>query len=532
MRTRSTRTSPRRGRTPRRCRSCARRAPGSSGASRCTRTTSAAGSTAIPTSRRRRRVTGRGGTADWRHLDSFDVLSMPDPWEYPWFAAWDLAFHTVVWAHIDPAFAKYQLVVLLREWFLHPNGALPSYEWSFDDVNPPVHAMAAARVFRIDGGRDRDFLERVFQKLLLNFTWWLNRQDPDGNNVFGGGFLGLDNISPLDRSHLPPGHTLEEADGTAWMAFYALTMLAIAVELSEENAVYDDMVVKFLEQFQLIVRAAQRAGALRRRGGILLRPAGQRRRPRDRREGADDRRDDPAAAGHHRPAADDRARRAAREALRPRPGALGPRRPEHGRARAPAPGGAVGLDLGAGARAAAAGAALVLRRGRVPLALRAPLGLEALPGEPVQRPRRARRDDRLRAGRVDDADVRRQLQLARAGLVPRQLPSCPLARAVPRRLRRRVHARVPDGLGPAVDAARDRAGPRRPARVHLAARPGRAAAGLRRRREAPGRTRPGATTCSSSSTSTATTAPGLGAMHQTGWTALVADLILDPPLAR
>ena len=130
---------------------------------------------------------------------------MPDPWEYPWFAAWDLAFHTITWAHLDPAFAKYQLLVLLREWFLHPNGALPAYEWSFDDVNPPVHALAALRVFVIDGGTDLDFLERVFQKLLLNFTWWLNREDPEGNNLFGGGFLGLDNISPIDRSHLPPG---------------------------------------------------------------------------------------------------------------------------------------------------------------------------------------------------------------------------------------------------------------------------------------------------------------------------------------
>ena len=146
-----------------------------------------------------------GRNAGWRHLDSFDVLAMPDPWEYPWFAAWDLAFHTITWAHLDPAFAKYQLLVLLREWFQHPNGALPAYEWSFDDVNPPVHALAAIRVFVIDGGTDLDFLKRVFHKLLLNFTWWLNRQDPDGNNLFGGGFLGLDNISPIDRSHLPPG---------------------------------------------------------------------------------------------------------------------------------------------------------------------------------------------------------------------------------------------------------------------------------------------------------------------------------------
>ena len=201
-----------------------------------------------------------GRNRDWRHLDSFDVLAMPDPWEYPWFAAWDLGFHAVAWAHLDPAFAKYQLVVLLREWFLHPNGALPAYEWNFDDVNPPVHVMAAIRVFAIDGGRDREFLERIFQKLLINFTWWLNREDPEGNNIFGGGFLGLDNISPLDRSNLPPGVTLEQSDGTAWMAYYALSMLMIAVELAEENDVYLDMVIKFLEQFALIARALEHQG--------------------------------------------------------------------------------------------------------------------------------------------------------------------------------------------------------------------------------------------------------------------------------
>jgi hypothetical protein len=188
------------------------------------------------------------------------VLAMPDPWEYPWFAAWDLGFHCVPWAHLDPAFAKYQLVVLLREWFLHPNGALPAYEWNFDDVNPPVHVMAAIRVFLIDGARDREFLERIFQKLLINFTWWLNRQDADGNNVFSGGFLGLDNISPIDRSNLPPGVKLEQADGTAWMAYYTLSMLVIAVVLSEENDVYLDMVIKFLEQFVLIARALDRQG--------------------------------------------------------------------------------------------------------------------------------------------------------------------------------------------------------------------------------------------------------------------------------
>jgi hypothetical protein len=185
---------------------------------------------------------------------------MPDPWEYPWFAAWDLGFHAIVWAHIDPAFAKYQMLVLLREWFQHPNGALPAYEWNFDDVNPPVHVMAALRVYLIDGGRDREFLERVFQKLLINYTWWLNRQDPDGNFLFSGGFLGLDNISPIDRSNLPPGVTLEQADGTAWMAYYSLSMLVIAVELAEQNAVYQDMVIKFLEHFLHIAQALEHQG--------------------------------------------------------------------------------------------------------------------------------------------------------------------------------------------------------------------------------------------------------------------------------
>jgi hypothetical protein len=202
-----------------------------------------------------------GRNAGWRHLDSFDVLAMPDPWEYPWFAAWDLAFHSVVWAHLDPAFAKYQLLVLLKEWFLHPNGALPAYEWSFDDVNPPIHALAAIRVFGIDGGTDLDFLERVFQKLLLNFTWWLNREDPDGNNLFGGGFLGLDNLSPIDRSHLPPGMRLQQADGTAWMAFYSLAMLGLANTLAGRDDVYEDMVVKFVEQFVMVLDALQASGS-------------------------------------------------------------------------------------------------------------------------------------------------------------------------------------------------------------------------------------------------------------------------------
>ena len=238
----------------------------------------------------------QGRNANWRHLDSFDVLAMPDPWEYPWFAAWDLGFHAVPWAHLDPAFAKYQLLVLLREWFMHPNGALPAYEWNFDDVNPPVHVMAALRVFRIDGSRDREFLERVFQKLLVNYTWWVNRQDADGNNVFGGGFLGLDNISPVDRSTLPAGVKLEQADGTAWMAYYTLSMLLIAIALAEENDVYQDMVIKFLEQFVMITRALDRQGLYDAEDAFFydrITPPGGEPTPG---QGEDDRRPDPAPA--------------------------------------------------------------------------------------------------------------------------------------------------------------------------------------------------------------------------------------------
>ena len=164
-----------------------------------------------------------GRNAGWLNVDARDILSMPDPWEYPWFAAWDLAFHTVALAHLDPAFAKYQLLVMCREWFQHPNGALPAYEWAFGDANPPVHAWAALHVWDIDGRRDHDFLARLLPKLLMNFTWWVNRMDPEGDHLFAGGFLGLDNISAIDRSNLPPGGRLEQADGTSWMAFYALT---------------------------------------------------------------------------------------------------------------------------------------------------------------------------------------------------------------------------------------------------------------------------------------------------------------------
>jgi hypothetical protein len=202
-----------------------------------------------------------GRNSRWRSFNSFDIMSMPDKWEYPWFAAWDLAFHCVALAHVDPGFAKYQLILLCREWFQNPNGGLPAYEWDFGDVNPPVQAWAALEVFGIDGGWDVDFLGRVFVKLLLNFTWWVNRQDADGSNLFEGGFLGLDNIGPLDRSHLPAGSTLEQADATGWMGFYALAMGVIATILRHSGYPHaDDLVQKFLEHFAAIRDAIDAQG--------------------------------------------------------------------------------------------------------------------------------------------------------------------------------------------------------------------------------------------------------------------------------
>ena len=207
----------------------------------------------------------RGRNRDWTHLYNEDVISMPDKWEYPWYAAWDLAFHCVPLALIDPDYAKDQLILLLREWYMHPNGQLPAYEWAFGDVNPSVHAWAAWRVYKIEkrirGKADRAFLERVFHKLLLNFTWWVNRKDPDGMNVFQGGFLGLDNIGVFDRSApLPTGGHLEQSDGTSWMGMYCLNMLAIALELAREEMSYEDVASKFFEHFVYIAHAMNNRG--------------------------------------------------------------------------------------------------------------------------------------------------------------------------------------------------------------------------------------------------------------------------------
>ena len=197
---------------------------------------------------------------EWRHLYNSEVLSMPDKWEYPWYAAWDLAFHCIPLALVDPEFAKQQLTLLVREWYMHPNGQIPAYEWQLGDVNPPVHAWAAYRVYQIErrttGRPDRAFLESVFLKLMLNFTWWVNRKDTAGRNVFEGGFLGLDNIGVFDRSKpLPGGGTLEQADATSWMGMYCLNMLDIALELAKENASYQDVANKFFEHFLLIAHA-------------------------------------------------------------------------------------------------------------------------------------------------------------------------------------------------------------------------------------------------------------------------------------
>ncbi|MEO6997116.1 MAG: glucosidase, partial [Terracoccus sp.] len=220
---------------------------------------------APPTSRRAPEPGGRN-TA-WRHLALADVVSMPDEWEYPWFATWDLAFHAVALAHVDPAFAKSQLLLLCREWAQHPNGQLPAYEWAFSDVNPPVHAWAAWQVYLRDGSWDREFLGRILAKLLLNVSWWVNRKDPDGSDLFEGGFLGMDNIGAFDRSRqVPSGWRLEQSDATAWMAFMCLSLMRIAQELARDDHTYDDLATTFLERFLAICRAMGSFGS----GGVSL----------------------------------------------------------------------------------------------------------------------------------------------------------------------------------------------------------------------------------------------------------------------
>ena len=222
------------------------------------------------------RLSGRNH--EWTHLNNRDVISMPDKWEYPWYAAWDLAFHCVALAHVDPEFAKSQLILLCREWYVHPNGQLPAYEWNFSDVNPPVQAWAALRVHEIAGDDDSDFLARVLHKLLLNFNWWVNRKDVEGDNLFEGGFLGLDNIGPFDRSKLPIDGVLEQSDGTAWMAMYCQDLLEMALALSRDQSVYEDLATKFFEHFALIASALNEQGLWDEQDGFyydVLRAGGE-----------------------------------------------------------------------------------------------------------------------------------------------------------------------------------------------------------------------------------------------------------------
>src|SRR5262249_10885321 len=200
-----------------------------------------------------------GRNHNWPHLFNRDVISMPDKWEFNWYASWDLGFHCITLAHIDPQFAKDQILLMLREWYMHPNGQIPAYEWNFDDVNPPVLSLAALGVFEIErnatGVADFDFLKRVFNKMMLNFTWWLNRKDAMGNNVFEGGFLGMDNIGAFDRNSVPPGYLLGQSDGTSWMAAFAKSMTALAIILALHDPAYEDLAVKFGEHFMYVGNA-------------------------------------------------------------------------------------------------------------------------------------------------------------------------------------------------------------------------------------------------------------------------------------
>ena len=461
------------------------------------------------------RLTGRNSR--WRNFDAFDIMSMPDKWEYPWFAAWDLGFHCVALAHVDPAFAKYQLILLCREWFQHPSGTLPAYEWNFSDVNPPVQAWAALEVFAVDEGRDVEFLSRVFDKLLVNFTWWVNLEDAGGKNVYEGGFLGLDNIGPLDRSKLPVGGILEQSDATGWMGFYAIALGGIATVLARSGQrPTSDLVLKFLEHFAAIRDALDSQGLWDDDDGfyydrlvtpsgdqvpikvrsmvgmipLLARRGGQRGRP-------------PAGPG---------VRQAVRGPARPR----GPDRhrrdaPARHAARAGRRAAAAAVAGRAGPAGAAAGPAVRRERVLVPARAAGPVGLP--PGPSV----RAfgggdHGQHRLRARRVHHGDVRRQLQLARAGLVPAELPGDQRPGAVPPVLRRRLHHRVPDRVRDPADAGQ---GGRRPAgAADLDLHPGarRPAAVLRRRLRFCSPTWRGGTTWCSPSTSTATTprrsAPG------------------------
>ena len=429
----------------------------------------------------------------WYHLDAGDVISMPDKWEYPWFAAWDLALQTVPLSLVDVDFAKGQMELLLGDRYLHPSGQIPAYEWNFSDVNPPLHAWAALFLYErertIRGAGDPEFLERVFDRLLINFTWWVNRKDPDGNNLFQGGFLGLDNIGVFDRSApLPGGGTLDQADGTAWMALYCQAMLQMALELTKHDPAYADMAVKFGMHFVWIAAAMSPPDGERdvgRGGRLLLR--------RDAVAGRQHAAVAGALAG--RPAAavrGDRDRaRGARACPRAPSDVGGVRRQLQGfdpGARATARCGRArqALDVARRGAPAAADPGDHAGRGGVPRAVRDSRHLALPRRAPVRvRHRRAAVPRGLRAGGVEHRHVRRELELARAGVVSDEHRDPARAAPAARVLRRRAEGGVPDGLRRRDEPARGRRGDRSPADLDLRARPGRAAARVRRDRGVP-----------------------------------------------
>ena len=393
-----------------------------------------------------------GRNRTWRHLKAADILSMPDKWEYPWFAAWDLAYHTAALSLVDVDFAKDQIELVLKENYLHPNGQIPAYEWAFGDVNPPVHAMGALKAFRAErvqrGQGDLHFLERVFHKLLLNYAWWINRKDSDGNNVFEGGFLGLDNISVFDRSHpLPAGYALKQADATGWMAMFALNMTVIALELAAEDHDYEAIAIQIYQQFLAIAHTIAghtgnevplwdpEAGFFK---DLMICPDGQTQRidvyswvgliPAVRLRGGGSTligQDAPFPRG----AAPTSPRRVRRQRHLPMPG-LG-KRP--GRASAVA-----GHQSNAAAHPQAAAA-----RGRIPVAARRAQRQPSPrhPQGPGNAARRRRGPDRVRARRVQLRPVRRQFQLARPDLAADQLHAGAGAGEIPPLPRRQFHHR-------------------------------------------------------------------------------------------
>ena len=446
-----------------------------------------------------------------------DVVSMPDKWEYPWYAAWDLAFHCIPLAMVDPDFAKSQIDLMLSQEYLHPTGQIPAYEWNFGDVNPPVHAFATLFLHNLEsdlGEVDLPFLEECFARLLLNFTWWVNRKDPSGRNVFEGGFLGLDNIGVFDRSAaLPTGGRLEQADGTAWMAMFSQNMLELALALLDHDETYEEFVLKFVEHFFWIAAAVDPVGEhpdemwdeedgffydvlrlpdgtgtrikVRSLVGLLplcattvIEADVHRALPADRRQVAQflERNQDllaniadPLVPGVHGRRIlslvnEDKLRR-------------------------------------------------ILARMLDEERFLGPHGIRSISRWHLDHPyvfdvRRRRAPGAVRAGRVDQRNVRRQLQLARAGVVPGQPAPDPGPDPALPVLRRRPEGRVPDRLGNDDDAVRGGAGAVPPPRRHLPARRRRAAPGLRRHRDCSRRTRTGGTSSCSTSTSTATTAPG------------------------